>query len=147
MTFSHRDVNICLICGASLCHHTLCMGKFGLVPITACIHVHVHVHVLYIQYIHVYITTYFTGWQKKKECITTPILKPVYDQKPFIFGPMYCTCTVLGQMSSSNSKMSTSEREQWLSMGENKKEINEETTSHVQAQTCRNHKCVKHGPW
>ena len=33
--FSHKGINICPICAASLSHHTLCMGKFGLVSINA----------------------------------------------------------------------------------------------------------------
>ena len=27
MTFSHRDMNVCLTYAASLSHHTLCMGN------------------------------------------------------------------------------------------------------------------------
>ena len=45
-SLTHRGMNVCPICEASISHHTLCMGN--LVPIIAytCI-------------------KYFTGWQKK----------------------------------------------------------------------------------
>ena len=32
--FLHRGMNVCPICAASLSHHTLVYGKFGLVPLT-----------------------------------------------------------------------------------------------------------------
>ena len=47
-TFSHRGMNVCLICAASLSHHTV-YGKFSLVPIT-----------MYM---------YFTGWPEEKKLI------------------------------------------------------------------------------
>ena len=69
--FPHRGMNVCLICEASLSHHTLYMGN--LVAVYICI-------------------TYFpVGGGKKdyqnntQKCITAPILKPTDDQKPETF--------------------------------------------------------------
>ena len=68
--FLHRGMNVIPICAASLSHHTLCKGKFGLVPIT--------------MYTYMY---KYTGWQKiiAKNRFTAQILKPIYDQKPETF--------------------------------------------------------------
>ena len=64
-TFSQRGTNVCLICEASLSHHTLYMGNLS--PLIQCI-----------KYFHV-------GQKKKKngrkKRITALILKPTDDQK------------------------------------------------------------------
>ena len=68
--FSHRGMNVCLICEASLSRCTLCMGH--LVPAYTMYHV-------------------FRCWPKKKmagknkKCVTALILKQTDDQKPETF--------------------------------------------------------------
>ena len=81
MTFSHRGMNVCPICDASLSHHTFLYGKFDLVLITA--------------YRPACVTYRLFHWLAKtkklftllKKRVTAPILNLTYDPKTgYFFG-------------------------------------------------------------